>query len=70
MRKSALGMMGISLAAKTYPLFENTSNRVVIVRHKNVFCPDGHARQRLVLDMVNRGITELTGRSTPSVSRD
>ena len=59
--KSALGIMGISLAARTYPLFLNEYNKVVVVRHKNVFGPDGHARHQLVLDMVNRGITELTG---------
>jgi len=60
-RKSTLGIMGISLAAKTYPRFVNIRNKVVVVRHKNVFGPDGHARQQLVLDMVNRGITGLTG---------
>ena len=59
-RKSAIGIMSVSLAARTYPLFVNANNRVVVVRHKNVFGPDGHARQQLVLDMVNRGITELT----------
>jgi hypothetical protein len=59
-RKSAIGIMGLSLASRTYPLFVNANNRVVVVRHKNVFGPDGHARQQLVLDMVNRGITELT----------
>ncbi len=61
MRKSALGIMGISLSSRTYPIFPNASNKVVIVRHKNAFSPDGHVRPRLVLDMVNRGITELTG---------
>jgi hypothetical protein len=59
-RKSAIGIMGISLAARTYPLFVNEKNKVVVVRHKNVFGPDGHARLKLVEDMVNRGITELT----------
>ncbi len=59
-RKSAIGIMGVSLAARTFPLFVNANNRVVVVRHKNVFGPDGHVRQQLVLDMVNRGITELT----------
>jgi len=60
-RKSALGILGISLAARTYPLFVNAANKVVVVRHKNVFDPDGHARQNIVVDMVNRGITALTG---------
>ena len=60
-RKSTLGIMGISLAARTYPVFQNVSNRVVIVRHKNVFDRDGHARQQVVVEMVNRGITKLTG---------
>jgi uncharacterized protein (DUF362 family) len=60
-RKSAIGIMGISIFARTFPLFVNASNKVVVVRHKNVFGPDGHARQKLVVDMVNRGIIELTG---------
>ncbi len=59
-RKSAIGIMGISLAARTYPLSINPNNKVVVVRHKNVFGTDGHARQKIVVDMVNRGITELT----------
>lgn len=59
-RKSALGIIGISLVAKSNPRFVNVRNKVVVVRHKNVFDPDGHARQKLVLEMVNRGITELT----------
>ena len=61
LKKSALGIAGVCLSARKYPLFFNVSNKVVVVRHKNVFGPDGHARQQLVLDMVNRGITELTG---------
>jgi hypothetical protein len=56
-----MGIMGISLAAKTYPLFLNTTNRVVVVRHQNVFGPDGHALDHPLLTMVNHGITELTG---------
>ena len=59
-RRSALGIMGVSLASRTYPLYVNANNRVVVVRHKNVFGPDGFAQQQLVLDMVNHGITELT----------
>lgn len=59
-RRSALGIMGVSLVARTYPLVANANNKVVVVRHKNVFGPQGHARQQLVLDMVNRGITELS----------
>jgi hypothetical protein len=59
-RKSAIGIMGISLTARTYPLFVNARNKVVVVRHKDVFGPDGHAGQKLVVAMVNRGITELT----------
>jgi hypothetical protein len=66
LRKSALGIMGIGLAARTYPLFMNASNKVVMVRHKNVFGPDGHVREKPLLSMVNRGITELTGTSSLS----
>jgi hypothetical protein len=60
-RKSGHAIIGLSLAARIYPLLPNTKNKVVVVRHKNVFGPDGHTRQQVVLDMVNRGITELTG---------
>ncbi len=60
-RKSSLGILGISLAARTYPLFVNTNNKVVVVRHKNVFDPDGHARPNIVVEMVNRGIMALSG---------
>ena len=60
-RKSALGIMGVSLVARTYHNLLNSHNKVVVVCHKNVFGTDGHARQTLVMDMVNRGITELTG---------
>jgi hypothetical protein len=58
-KKSATGIIGVSLAASKYPIFVNANSRVVVVRHKNVFGSDGHARQQLVLDMINRGITEL-----------
>jgi hypothetical protein len=57
--------MGINLAARSYPLFVNTSNRVVVVRHQNVFGPDGHALENLLLSMVNLGITKLTGTFSP-----
>ncbi len=44
LKKSALGIAGVCLSARKYPLFFNVSNKVVVVRHKNVFGPDGHAR--------------------------
>jgi uncharacterized protein (DUF362 family) len=37
-----------------------------VVRHRNVFGPEGHALDPAVLQMVNRGITELTGTVTLS----
>jgi uncharacterized protein (DUF362 family) len=58
--------MGISVAARAYPLFKNTVKKVVVVRHRNVFGPDGHALEQVVRQMVNRGITELTGAATLS----
>jgi len=61
LKKSTFGIIGVSLVSRTYPLYVNPLNKVVVVRHQNVFGPDGHARQKLVVDMVNRGITELTG---------
>ena len=63
-RRSALGITGISLALRTYPLFANPTRKVVVVRHHHVFGPDGHPREKPLLDMVNRGITELTGFSS------
>ncbi len=62
--KSTLGIMGISLASRTYPLIRRPTHKVVVVRHKNVIGSDGHANQNLVVDMVDRGITELAGEGT------
>lgn len=64
LRKSSIGLMGMSLALKPFPVFRNLTHRVVVVRHRNVFDPAGHACENPVLDMVNRGITELTGSAT------
>jgi uncharacterized protein (DUF362 family) len=60
-RKSSMGILGVSLAIKPFPVFLNLTNRVVIVRHRNVFDSEGHVREKPVFDMVNKGITELAG---------
>ncbi len=65
-RKSSMGIMGVSLGVRAYPLFVNENHKVVLVRHQNVFGPDGHVREQPLLEMVNRGITELTGSVTLS----
>ena len=63
MKKSLLGIMGISIASKVYPIFRNSINKVVVIRHRDLFGIDGHARQNLVNELVNQGIVELTGLS-------
>jgi uncharacterized protein (DUF362 family) len=65
-RKSSVGIMGVSLGVRAYPLFVNANHKVVVVRHRNVFGPDGHVREQPLMEMVNRGITELTGAVTLS----
>jgi uncharacterized protein (DUF362 family) len=65
-RKSSMGIMGVSLGIRTYPLFVNANHKVVLVRHQNVIGPDGHVREKPLMEMLNRGITELTGAVTLS----
>jgi uncharacterized protein (DUF362 family) len=65
-RKSSLGIMGISLVKRAYPLIRNAISRVIVVRHRDVIGIDGHAAGKLVVDMVDRGITALA--STRSVT--
>ncbi len=60
-RKSSMGILGVSLAKKPYPVFRNTTSKVVIVRHRNVFNSEGHVLGKPLLEMVNKGITELAG---------
>ena len=61
LKKSALGVMGISLASRAFPAFKNPLNKVVLVRHENVIESSGHAQPGLVEEMLNRAMTELTG---------
>ena len=56
-RKSSMGILGVSLAMKPFPVFLNLTNKVVIVRHRDVFDSEGHVREKPVLDMVNKVCT-------------
>jgi len=62
-KKTALGIIGVSLAGKVFPAFKNPLNKVVLVKHQNVIDPSGHAQPELVEEMLNRALTELTGAS-------
>ena len=64
LRKSSIGLLGMSLAVTPFKLVREPTHKVVVVRHRNVFDPSGHTSENPLLDMVNRGITELTGAAT------
>ena len=65
-RKSSIGMLGMSLAVTPFKLVRDLTHKVVVIKHRNVFDPAGFTCEKPLLDMVNRGITELTGSATLS----
>jgi len=70
-KQLAAGTIGVTLADKLSPVFAANpiltgmgKSKVVLVKHSKVINTEGQVSQNLIQEMINKGMTEFTGKST------
>jgi len=71
LKQIAAGSLGITLANKLSPVFatvpfpmSGAKSKVILVKHSKVINAEGVINQPLIQEMINKGMTELTGKNT------
>lgn len=71
LKQLTVGSLGLTLANQIVPTFANhpfpfvgEKSKVVIIKHSKAVGPSGAINQSIIQEMINRGITEFTGKKT------